>query len=82
MIVKVMQRHIDKGIGGDCGKCPIALALLDVGFTHVDVDTNNIMINYKDKTYYIDLPDEAVEFIERFDNELPVNPFSFSIDLK
>ena len=29
MLIRVEQKHIDRGVKGDCNKCPIALAILD-----------------------------------------------------
>lgn len=77
MKIKVTQKHIDNGFKNNCWRCPIALAieeqLINKSFT-VASSTIRIQGNV------INLPYEACNFIRKFDNGLPVEPFEFELD--
>ena len=78
--VTVTADDIGNGEPGEPCLCPIALAVsraLDSGFTawattgHVEVDPLT----------WVDLPVVAQDFIGRYDNALPVEPFEFDLEL-
>jgi len=76
--VDVRQEHIDRGIKEDSRSCAIALALRDKNYTQVIVEDECTFV-YEDTTWFASLPDEALEFIETFDNGNTVEPISFEI---
>lgn len=82
--IEVTQYDIDAGRQGDCGCCPIALAVMRcrntdwarIGTGHArwnDGETN--------RREYGDLPPEAAEFVAKFDKFSPdaVKPMTFVI---
>lgn len=76
MKIIVTQEHIERG-HVQCGDtCPIALALKEI-VGHEDLWVGNMWIRIGDK--YYDPPEEADEFITRFDGEMPVEPFEFEL---
>ena len=79
MRIEVTQEDIDKGVKENCVKCPVALSLrrLFPGEWEVDVGDDAI---YAGGNWYTP-PDEAQEFIAKFDAGEPVAPFSFDVDL-
>jgi hypothetical protein len=83
--VFVKEEHISSGIPKDCGNCPIALALIDLGYHSVHIEQEEFQI-CKDKQWYAGyLPVEATNFIKQFDQsdvcKVPILPFDFSISL-
>ena len=83
--VDVSSWHIEKGLPSEGDRCPVALALSDalaLNDRKLDVGHNSFTISYADGTYLMNLPlpGEAQNFIYRFDNHNPVEPFSFEID--
>lgn len=71
--VKVEQKHIDKGIKESPTFCPIALALRDLNInTYIGSDL------LKMRHLTVLLPEEAVKFIEDFDDGKMVQPFEFT----
>jgi len=81
MKIKVTQKDIDKGLKSNCYECPIAHAFkrkvknqIRYGFA-----VNSEFIEYltKDMRYSYPLPKEAKLFIQRFDRDHPVKPFTF-----
>jgi len=74
----VTQDKIDKGKPGDCASCPIALTFLEA-FPWAEVEVVGPVV-FLNRTAY-SLPEECLDFIGRFDNHLPVAPFSFEFDL-
>ncbi len=83
MLIQVTQEHIDEGIVYDCEVCPIALAinrLLKLGLKTVIVATV-IICNSDRELCRCNYPDEARDFINRFDRLDPVKPFSFELDI-
>ena len=81
MKVEVSQKHIDAGGKGRALLCPIALALQDQGHKECWVWSGTIMFRLGNHTLSgVDMPNEAVRFIERFDHGLPVKPFTFELE--
>jgi hypothetical protein len=80
MIIQVTQKDIDKGLKSSCYECPIAHAFkrkvkIRYGFA---VNADSIDHFTKDTKWYIyALPKEAKKFIQRFDRDQPVKPFTF-----
>ena len=79
----VTQADIDQGEQCQAGTCPIALAAerttglnVSVGIATLTLFDGNTMIDYT-------LPDEAVEFINKFDSHEGLNtvePFTFTAE--
>ncbi len=78
MKIEVTADDIANGKPGFSCECPIALALRrlfpDAG--HIEVEMADVHIDYD----MVELPDEARDFIEHFDAEDEVSPFSFEIE--
>lgn len=79
--INVLKRDIQRGVVGECGQCPIALAIKRA--THrrtmvYDMEVETFRADsYRPTTY--PLPAEAKKFIARFDDKKLVKPFSFRI---
>lgn len=82
--IKVIQKDIDNGVRVNCYDCPIALSLrrkykaarsIEVGGSRAD-------IHYKNHIKYITLPKSLVNFISRFDENLPVKPITVIVKYK
>jgi hypothetical protein len=81
-IVTVTAEHIAAGKREDCENCPIALAVAEVFAGSPYVDEFTVMITAPDGSETeFDLPDEALRFIEAFDDggAGDVAPFTFIV---
>jgi hypothetical protein len=83
--VSVTAEHIAGGEPDSCWGCPIALAAMDA-IPNFDVTVNRFQIGIdeidgKIAPTWVDLPDEAVTFIDRFDDGEPVEPFTFTMQV-
>ena len=83
MKIEVTQKDIDKGLKSTCYYCPIALAFkrkikseIALG---VAVNAKNVHHFHEKSWHRYDLPKEAKKFIQRFDSDQPVKPFTFEI---
>ncbi len=79
VVVKVEQRHIDKGVI-QSDSCPIALALRGYVRPSCSIDVN------ADGTARISgkitsMPKSARRFVEKFDDSVKVKPFNFRVKL-
>ena len=83
MKIEVTQKDIDKGLKLTCYYCPIALAFKRKVKSEircsVAVKTKKVHYFYGKSWVSYDLPKEATKFIQRFDNDEPVKPFTFEI---
>lgn len=83
MLLKVTKEDIRKGVRRSPQCCPIGNALIRRGFDWVSVKPNTLGVGYRNgQESCIELPPEAVAFIERFDNCKPVKPITFRIPLQ
>jgi hypothetical protein len=77
MRIKVLTRHIRKGIRGSNCSCPIALALNEA-YKTTDIRVMFSWAHIGD--LIIDLPRKAVKFIKDFDKKKSsVKPFEFEL---
>lgn len=79
MRIKVTQANIDRGRPCCTMACPIALAGTEAGLRNPTVSRNAIMQCGRVETRKR-LPQEAVDFIRKFDLREPVTPFEFDLD--
>jgi hypothetical protein len=81
--IRVTAEHIRLGKPEQCTSCPIALAILDAfpGITGVAVNPGWATAYRGDDDPVLDafLPKEASQFIDDFDDLLPVTPFEFQV---
>ena len=78
--VKVTKRDIQRGERINSRKCPVALALRRLTTRDIWVGISTIWERgFKRKE--VKLPKAAQVFIERFDDERAVKPFTFKITL-
>lgn len=78
--IEVKEKHIRNGKEGDTASCPIALACIDAGFIEPDISANRMTVTCQTsgKEYRINpVPKKATNFVEAFDDERTVHPFSF-----
>jgi hypothetical protein len=89
--VSVTQEHIDRGRPGQCAACPIALALAEAMpyATHIEVygspdDGTPAFAEVWSGALkcHFRLPAEADAFIAAFDDEHPVAPFTFVVEVE
>jgi hypothetical protein len=96
VIVEVRDDHISRGEKEDCAYCPVALAineLLDPNY-HSEVANRHAVVYSEASAISIfhaewlapmyetdEVPEELFNFVEMFDNEIEVKPFSFKISL-
>lgn len=93
--IDVTKKDISNGVVGDGAFCPIAQAFNrvfnKVDYINVDGETTDITLYGKgdpefgpvedDQYFYIKLPSKAGKFVEKFDNDETVAPFSFNVSL-
>ena len=87
--VHVTEAHIADGKARNCERCPAALAILDAfrryGFTFVTVEEDVITagrdIENEDSFVTAVTPDVLRPFIAAVDNDQPVKPITFDLDL-
>lgn len=79
MKIHVKRKHIKAGKKGDPYYCPIALAIKELkpNYQHIHVGGCDISYIHKDTEYWLDLPEEASDFIDNFDEGDKVKPFTF-----
>ena len=83
MLVQVMQRHIDGGVFGNASRCPISLALVDLGYAWASTGPVDCIISktsgHKEAITYL-LPVAAQQFVSAFDDGGAVKPMKFILD--
>lgn len=85
--VSVTQENIDHGFSDDPRECPIALAMQNGGFKKYRVRSFYVCHDNPAKDdgllYHSRLPEEAVDFIDIFDEykEGDITPFEFDIEV-
>jgi hypothetical protein len=81
MKIIVTQKDIDKGLKSSCYECPIAHAFKRKVKNRIRYSfaVNSESIEYVTKDLWCSyaLPKEAKRFIQRFDRDQPVKPFTF-----
>ncbi len=70
--IHVTKEDIEKG---KQQHCPINRALRRLGFRRVYVSCRQCKL----RSEWIDLPANAIRFINKFDNGKPVSPFTFTL---
>ena len=84
--VSVTADHIAEGVPGECGECPIALAIAEAIPAAVEVAVYTEHVNIWEPAgcgrdfFTSELPEVAVAFIERFDRIHDGEPFTFDLD--
>jgi len=77
MKVTVTQQHIDKGVKGSCGFCPIALAIKEAFNTDYVLVASDLDIGESIRDF--PTPEEVQQFYCDFDRGQPVQPFTFEL---
>jgi hypothetical protein len=86
MLIKVSQEHIDNGRECNNLKCPVALALLDLGFVPSvnGLEVNFFKLRVWDDCKFLgsaDLPENAIYSIDAFDSGIQIQPFEFELNI-
>jgi hypothetical protein len=88
--VRVKAKHINGGVAKDCSRCPVAKALIDVGFKAVYASpyvfevasSQRTLNNYSSKKRAaLSTPKVARDFMRDFDQHLHVKPFTFTLEI-
>ena len=87
--VSITGAHIAAGKARNCEKCPAALAIMDAfrphGFVFVTVESDVIVAgrdhDREDSWVTAITPDVLHPFIAAVDNDQPVKPITFDLDL-
>jgi hypothetical protein len=80
--VSVTSAHIGQGIRRDGFRCPVALAITEVtGDLDVEVEEDNIGFWVDGRFEYVRTPEEVAFFADEFDDGLPVQPFTFTLEV-
>jgi len=77
MVINITEEHIAKGVRGDCGRCPVALAMKAAFGPAVRIRVS--VFDYEVHSITRELPEKARRFIHNFDQGTEVQPFSFEI---
>lgn len=80
--ISVTADHITRGARCDSVRCPVALAIKDA--LHLSVDVQEDLINFGIPTGMfspVATPQEAGHFVDEFDDGLPVQPFTFTLEV-
>lgn len=81
LTVSVTAEHIKNGVAGSCMRCPIALSMNSERRTIYRVHKDRVCFYSNDKQNILTLPKEAAEFVNSFDELLPVSPFTFTLEI-
>ena len=79
MIVQVTQRHIQRGQPSNPERCPVALALREMGYSRVSAG-DTIYLSKGDQTFRYYTPKIVEEWMDTFDQNMLVEPFAFILD--
>ena len=83
ILIKVEQKHINLGLRGNCGNCPIAQAIKEQHkTTYVSVGSRDASILLNKVMQHFTLPRVATRFINKFDMEYNCKPFNFYLKPK
>jgi hypothetical protein len=84
--ITVTADHIAEGVPGECGECPIALAIAEAFPSAAEVAVYASHVNIwktagRGRDFFTsELPEVAVAFIEHFDRIRDGEPFTFDLD--
>ena len=76
--LKVTKRHIERGVPNDETQCPIAQCLIDQGADKIVVWEGTIAFSINEMQFSFIPSAGALKFMNRFDNNLPVKPSTFT----
>lgn len=82
--VDVTPEDLSNGLPGNCGLCPVALAVRRIVRDDVAIRVSMSILSWRWPDYTtgsVDLPWTAENFIKRFDAACEIEPFEFEIDL-
>jgi hypothetical protein len=81
--VDVTQNDIAHGRRGLCRECPAALAMERAGIVEPRVRNTELWLRtaHEHRLVKVRLPESAAKFIDDFDANRTVEPFSFQIDI-
>lgn len=79
MKISITQQHIGMGVRGSTTSDPVALAMREAGLEKPWVSPSYLAWRKDNKDYSVRLPGSVLEFLKRFDNGLPVDPFEVEV---
>lgn len=81
MKIQVTQKNIDLGLRGSCSRDPVSLAMKDAGLLRVWVSPIRIVwVDTLAQIHEVETPEDVLQFIKNFDNEMLVDPFEFLLE--
>ncbi len=85
-LIKVTKTGILNGVRGNSKCCPIARACVAAGLQDVRVGSRSVGFKHHKEGEWLNrwvvLPKKAQKFIEKFDDQKKVHPFTFKLDLE
>jgi hypothetical protein len=80
--IHVTQEDIDKGIRGDCKRCPVARAIERELPSASDIEVHGYIIAFWYDGEYIQIKGsgELARFVYEFDDGKKLKPFEFTLD--
>lgn len=81
LVVQVTDKHIRNGTLQESTQCAVALALLDAGFSYVEVDDSRLELTRGEKYCTVPAPPDVTNFIREYDAGRNVVPFHFDLEL-
>ena len=82
LAIEVTEDHIQRGLSGSPQRCPIALAIKEAAGHAAGVSVGcqsvSIRLYRRHRKYY--LPENAIQFVEVFDNSGTGQPFVLELD--
>ena len=81
MRIQVSQQHINAGLRGSCSGDPICLAMKDARIIKPWVSPTSISwLDIHGFKKSVETPEDVIQFMKSYDNELVSEPFSFELE--
>ncbi len=81
MKISVTQQHINSGLRGSCSGDPISLAMKNAGLDKPWASPDHLAWRVGFRDYSVRTPENVVQFMQDFDNNKPVQPFEFEVEV-
>ena len=81
-LVPIEQKHIDEGLPLECSECPIALALVDVGFEVENLHRSEAIVDERWRAVAVGLACWMYDFDTDSDFRAETKPFTVVLDRK
>lgn len=79
--VQVTQHHIDYGMQGSSGSCPVAMAIEDSGLGFALVYAEFALVRRRGGVVTLVLPEPVQRFVKDYDGGARVAPIEFEVEV-